>query len=79
MTKADAGRYAAPVPDSPLPAPQSFQEQYSAHMARLGKKGGKISGAKRMEMPEKQRKAIAKKAAAARWGKRNPRVVEPQK
>jgi hypothetical protein len=30
-------------------------------MAKLGAKGGKISGAKRMEMPE-IRKAIAKKA-----------------
>ena len=50
----------------PAQAP-SFQDQLSAHMARLGAKGGKISGAKRMEMPEKQRKAIAKKAAAARW------------
>jgi hypothetical protein len=53
------------------PRGDTFQEQLSAHMARLGAKGGKISGAKRMEMPEKQRKAIAKKAAAARWGKKD--------
>jgi hypothetical protein len=39
------------------------------HMRKLGAKGGKVSGAKRMEMPERQRKAIAKKAAAARWGR----------
>jgi hypothetical protein len=51
-----------------IPA-QSFQEQLSAHMAELGRKGGRVSGAKRMEMPEGKRKAIAKKAAAARWRK----------
>lgn len=49
---------------------EKFEALYRARMAALGSKGGKVSGAKRMEMPEKQRKAIAKKAAAARWGKR---------
>jgi hypothetical protein len=44
-----------------------FKEQLSAYMAKLGAKGGKVSGAKRMEMPERKRKAIAKKAALARW------------
>jgi hypothetical protein len=48
----------------------SFEDQYKAHMAKLGAKGGKISGAKRMEMPERKRIAIAKKAAAARWAGR---------
>jgi hypothetical protein len=48
------------------PAPAS-QEQLSEHMRTLGAKGGKVSGAKRMEMSEKQRQAIARKAAAARW------------
>ena len=42
----------------------------SAYMAKLGAKGGKISGAKRMEMPAAQRKAIALMAARARWKKR---------
>jgi hypothetical protein len=41
----------------------------SAYMAKLGAKGGKISGAKRMEMPAQQRKAIALIAARARWKK----------
>jgi hypothetical protein len=41
----------------------------SAYMAKLGKKGGKVSGAKRMEMPEEQRKRIASDAAKARWAK----------
>ena len=47
-----------------------FAEQLSAHMRALGAKGGKVSGAKRMEMPEAKRKAIAKKGAAARWAKK---------
>lgn len=42
----------------------------SKYMAKLGAKGGKKSGAKRMEMPEEQRIEIAKKAAKARWAKR---------
>jgi len=52
---------------------EKFEAMYRARMAALGSKGGKISGAKRMEMPEKQRRAIAKKAAAARWGKKPSR------
>jgi hypothetical protein len=44
--------------------------QISAYMAKLGARGGKVSGAKRMEMPKKQRIGIAKKAAAARWAKK---------
>lgn len=52
------------------PMPDDFQGQLSAYMSKLGAKGGKVSGAKRMEMPAKQRKAIAKKAAAARWAKK---------
>lgn len=55
--------------ETPEQAP-SFQAQYRAHMKALGKKGGKISGAKRMEMPVELRKAIALKAARARWSKR---------
>jgi len=47
-----------------------FKEQLSAYMAKLGAKGGKMSGAKRMEnLSATTRKAIAKKAAAARWNK----------
>jgi hypothetical protein len=52
------------------PEPLSFEEQYRKRMSELGAKGGKTSGAKRMQMPEATRKAIAKKAAAARWGKK---------
>ena len=51
------------------PVMPTFKEQLSAHMAKLGAKGGKVSGAKRMEMPEKKRKEIATLAAKARWKK----------
>lgn len=57
----------------PWDQPVDAKAIISAHMAKLGAKGGKVSGAKRMEMPAKVRKAIAKKAAAARWGKRSDR------
>jgi hypothetical protein len=43
----------------------------SAYMKVLGTKGGKVSGAKRMDMPMRQRKAIAKNAAAVRWAKKD--------
>jgi hypothetical protein len=48
-----------------------FKEQLSAYMARLGAKGGKISGAKRMKnLTDRQRSEIALKAATARWNKK---------
>ena len=53
-----------------VPPVLPFAEQLSAHMRALGAKGGKVSGAKRMQMPEAKRKAIAKKGAAARWAKK---------
>jgi hypothetical protein len=46
----------------------TFEQQLSAHMAKLGAKGGKVSGARRMRMPPEQRSEIALKAALARWG-----------
>ena len=46
------------------------QEQISAVMAELGKKGGKIGGKRRLEtMTARQRRSIARKAARARWAK----------
>lgn len=58
------------APDQP---PVTFAEQLSAHMKALGAKGGKIGGKRRLEtMTEKQRKAVAMKAAAARWAKKRP-------
>ena len=71
LDKLSQGKWAnePPAPEN-KPQGDPFEAQYRARMAELGRKGGKVSGAKRMEMPEKQRKEIAKKAAAARWGKK---------
>jgi hypothetical protein len=53
------------------PMPDDFGTQLSTYMSQLGRKGGKVSGAKRMEnLTAKQRKEIATKAAAARWRKK---------
>src|SRR5688572_7779580 len=49
-----------------------FEEMFRKRMSELGKKGGKASSAKRMEMPEKKRKALASNAAKARWAKKRP-------
>ena len=57
------------APITVAPDPLDFGSQLSAYMSQLGRKGGKVSGAKRMEMPKKDRIAIAKKAAVARWKK----------
>ena len=47
-----------------------FEEQLSAYMARLGAKGGKVGGARRMAtMTPQERSAVALKAARARWRK----------
>lgn len=51
-------------------APLDFQAQYRAHMAKLGEKGGKIGGKRRLKtMTADQRSKIALKAAMARWNK----------
>jgi hypothetical protein len=63
------GKWAEPQTET-LPEP-TFEEQFRARMAELGRKGGKVSGAKRMEMPAKKRREIARKAAAARWKDRS--------
>lgn len=42
----------------------------SAYMSALGRKGGQISGAKRMDMPVEERRRIASLAARAMWKKR---------
>jgi len=41
-------------PAAPDNAPLDFDAQYRAHMAKLGKKGGKISGAKLIESESKK-------------------------
>lgn len=47
---------------------QSFEAQFRARMAALGRKGGKASGAKRMtNLTPEQRSEIALRAAEKRW------------
>lgn len=44
----------------------------SAYMAALGRKGGQVSGERRMKnLTDEQRQEIALKAARARWAKRS--------
>ena len=51
--------------------PVDFATQYKAHMAKLGAKGGKIGGKRRLEtMTPKQRSDAASKAARVMWAKR---------
>lgn len=58
----------APKPQTPAPATAA---QISLLMAEMGRKGGKLGGKRRMQtMTARQRKALAKKAATARWAAR---------
>jgi hypothetical protein len=50
------------------------------HLSKLGKKGGKKGGANRMaSMTPKQRVALAKKAATARWTQKQDAPLDPPK
>jgi hypothetical protein len=51
-------------------APLDFEAQYRAHMSELGKKGGDISGERRMSLPVEVRRRVASIAARAMWAKR---------
>ena len=56
--------------DKPSP-PRDFNAQLSAYMSKLGQKGGKVSGERRMEnLTQEKRSEIALKAAQARWARR---------
>lgn len=55
--------------DADVPSPT--KAQISAFMAKLGRKGGKIGGKRRLEtLSSEQRIQIAKRAATARWKKK---------
>lgn len=55
------------APVSPVEAPKPPSD-LSAYMAAIGRKGGQIGGKRRMKtMSSAQRKAVAAKAAKARW------------
>jgi len=65
---------AQPEPVATPPHGDPFEVQFRARMAELGRKGGQISGAKRMDnLSERRRKEIAKRGAAARWAKKGHR------
>lgn len=57
------------VHETPSPPPD-FKAQLGVYMSEMGRKGGKASGAKRMEMPVEERRRIASLAARAMWAKR---------
>lgn len=71
LDKLAEGKWADQLDVTP-PHGDTFREQLSLHMAKLGAKGGKIGGKRRLEtMTAKRRKEVAAKAAAARWGNRD--------
>ena len=69
----DPNLWARQLVDESTAEPTIPPAALSAYMSALGRKGGKVSGAKRMEMPVEQRKAIALLAARARWKKKRPK------
>jgi hypothetical protein len=62
---------ADPKPDAPLAIPPAA---LSAYMSALGRKGGEISGKRRMRnLSPEARQEIASKAARKRWAKHRKR------
>lgn len=56
------------------PAP-TFNAQLSAYMAKIGAKGGKIGGKKRLQtLTKERREEIALNAVRARWAKRKAKA-----
>jgi hypothetical protein len=62
------------VTDTALPpAPPAYRE----YMRQIGRKGGRASGARRLEnLTPKQRSAIARTAARARWNAAAKKAAE---
>lgn len=59
----------ADAADAPLPAPPPAMRAY---LRAIGRKGGRTSGARRLtNLTPKQRSTIARKAALARWTKKD--------
>jgi len=58
--------------DTEMPEPPTVtKSEISRVMAELGRRGGKIGGAKRMEtLTQERRSQIAYKAAQSRWAKK---------
>jgi hypothetical protein len=60
MTKMNEGKFAEPAPADPV----------KAYMSEIGRRGGKVSGARRMKNLSAERRAeIARLAAKSRWKK----------
>lgn len=56
-----------------MPTPGAIQSHISDYMRAIGKRGGQISGAKRMEnLSDRKRREIARNAAKQRWAKAKP-------
>lgn len=73
LSAADMVQRSLNAHDTPAPV-KNFKDELSAYMAKLGKKGGKASGAKRMQnLSEEKRREIASRAARARWAVRKKR------
>ena len=52
------------------PHGDTFEEQYRARMAELGRKGGKVGGKRRLEtMTPEERSRMARDAATVRWSR----------
>lgn len=74
MAKAGTGKWAhddtLPVPTTKQSADVPTADEIKRVMSALGRKGGTVSGAKRMEnLSEAKRKAIARKGGLARAAK----------
>ena len=58
----------------PQPKPR-ISKELRAYMAKLGKRGGQVSGARRMKnLTDEQRQRIALHAAQTRWAKRRKKA-----
>jgi hypothetical protein len=65
----DLVRRSTEAHESPAPA-TDFKAELKAYMSKIGARGGRASGAKRMEMPVEERRRIASLAARAMWAKK---------
>jgi hypothetical protein len=62
----------AEEPDPPLDQPKPIPDGKNPNAVALGRLGGKVGGKSRAaKLTPEERSAIAKRAAAARWRKKN--------
>jgi len=68
----DLNRLAASIVGEAIGDRPSVEHEKNAAAVELGRKGGLVGGkARAAKLTPEQRSAIAKKAAAARWGKQS--------